>query len=516
MAFLKAVTTVGGFTLGSRVLGLIRDIIIASFLGAGASSDAFFIALKLPNFFRRITAEGAFSYSFVPMFSKMLGDKNNAKAFAEEAQAVMIATLLPFTIVAVVFMPWILYVIVPGITDEPVRYAYAIEFSRITFPYILMMSLTALLGGVMNSLNRFAAFAIAPMFFNISLIISTIFFSDILGSAAHALSWGVVISGVIQFLWMLYNAHKSGFALKFRVPIITPRIKKLFKLMIPGIIGAGAVQINMFIDMFLASMLPVGSISFLYYADRLYQLPLGVIGVAVSTALLPMLAKAIKKDNGSCKKLSSNAFEAAFALSLPAAIGLIVLAEPVITVLFERGEFVHSDTIQASKALIAYAFGIPAYVLARVFSTSFFAREDTKTPVKYAIISACINTVLAVILILPFKHVGIATSTAISAWFNLFMLVRKLKKRNQLALHEDVFIKLIKIFISAVVLGAVAWFGYNINTELNLIMQLISVIIIAKFAYFLSLYMLGVFNLSSIKDMFSAQGEVLNEEHFEN
>jgi len=508
MSFLRAVTTVGGFTLTSRVLGVIRDIVIAIFLGAGPASDAFFIALKLPNLFRRITAEGAFSYSFVPLFSKMLDNKKDAKNFAEEAQAVMIATLLPFTIVAVVIMPWILYVIVPGITRDPMRYDYALEFSRITFPYILFMSLTALLGGVMNSINRFAAFAISPIFFNITLITAVIFFGGDLEHSARALSYGVTISGIVQFMWMLFNAYKSGFALRLRIPKLTSRIKRLFNLMIPGIIGASAMQVSIFTDMFLASMLPVGSISFLYYADRLYELPLGVIGIAVSTALLPMLSRSIKDNDGSSKKLATNAFEAAFALSIPSAIGLMILAEPIITVLFERGEFVHADTLQSAKALVAYSFGIPAYILARVFNTSFFAREDTKTPVKYAIICAVINISFAVLLIIPFKHVGIAMASATTAWLNLSLLVRKLKKNGHLELESRLFLSSAKILVSGIFMGCVAWGGFALKIQIPIVIQLVSTIISAATVYFLSLYMFGVFNLSYIKNMLKIRGKV--------
>ncbi len=515
MTFFKAVTTVGGFTLASRFLGLVRDILTASLLGAGPIGDAFFIALKLPNFFRRITAEGAFSVSFVPMFSKMLKDNHDAKRFAEEAQAMMIAWLLPFTLVCVAAMPWVLYVIVPGIYDEPLRYMHAIEFSRITFPYILMISLTALLGGVLNSLNRFAAFAIAPIFFNIVLIVALVTSDWFFTTTGHALAYGVCASGFVQFLWMLYNAHKSGFALKLRVPKVTRRMRRLYRRMVPGVVGAGAVQINMVIDMVLASLLPIGSISLLYYADRLYQLPLGVIGVAIGTALLPMLSKALQEDDDSSRQLFGTAFETALAFALPAAIGLMIISQPILSVLFERGEFVREDTIKTSHALMAYSLGLPAYVLARVFSVAFFARGDTKTPVKFAIISAVINIILAVILVFPLKHVGIALATGIAAWVNLSLLIYSLYQKEHLEIPRKSIKNMFKIIFSALVMAGLLWVVNGHVSEILLestffikTLMLAGVIALAAGVYFSCLYLLGVFNLLSIKSMFAKEATV--------
>ncbi len=515
MTFFKAVTTVGGFTLASRFLGLLRDILTAGFLGAGPIADAFFIALKLPNFFRRITAEGAFSVSFVPMFSKMLHDRHDARRFAEEAQAMMIAWLLPFTIICVIAMPWILRFIVPGIYEDPVRYMHAVEFSRITFPYILMISLTALLGGVLNSLDRFAAFAVAPIFFNIVLIITLLCSETLFATTGHALSYGVFAAGIVQFIWMIYNAKKSGYVLKLRKPKITRRMRKLYRLMVPGVVGAGAVQINMIIDMVLASLLPVGSISLLYYADRLYQLPLGVIGIAIGTALLPMLSKSLREDNGSSKRLFGMAFESALAFALPSAVGLIVMAEPIISVLFERGEFLRIDTIKTSYALMAYSAGLPAYVLARVFSVAYFARENTRTPVKFAIISAVINIILALILVGPFQHVGIAMATGVSAWINLGLLIYRLHKNGHLELPRKSIRNMFKIMFCTAIMGAITLLldslVYDTLMEsrfINKALMLTGVITIANIVYFSSLYLTGVFKLLSIKAVFSKRGNI--------
>ncbi|MBU6474691.1 MAG: murein biosynthesis integral membrane protein MurJ [Alphaproteobacteria bacterium] len=518
MSFYKAVTTVGGYTLASRLMGFARDILTASFLGAGPVADAFFIALKLPNFFRRITAEGAFSVAFVPMFSKIVVEEGEAEAktFAEEAQAMMLAALLPFTVVCMIAMPWLLYVIAPGVHCSagdphcsPLRFHLAVTFSRITFPYILMMSLTALLGGVLNSLRRFAAFAAAPMFFNGTLIAALLFFAKKFPTAGHALAWGVAAAGVIQFLWMAANCLKHRIAPRLRRPKLTPRIRKLFRLMLPGAIGAGATQINIFIDMILASLLPVGSISYLYYADRLYQFPLGVIGVAIGTALLPMLSQALKSGkNGEAVRLLTRAFETGLMLTLPAALGLIVLAGEIMSVLFQRGAFTAADSVQSSHALIAYASGLPAFVLAKVFSTAYFAREDTGTPVKFAVSCAVINTLLALALIAPLRHVGIALATAVTAWINLALLVHGLHKRRHLDLPSNSVKRAVLIFAAGLVMAAAV---YGLDTRVLHVMagglahkalDLAGLIGAGGVVYFGCLYLFGIFNAQSVKALF--------------
>jgi len=504
MGFFKAVTTVGGFTLASRLLGFVRDVLTASFLGAGPIADAFFIALKLPNFFRRITAEGAFSVSFVPMFSKILAEKGpeEARKFAEEAQAVMLAVLVPFTVACIVAMPWVLYAIAPGIHDDPSRLKPAIDFTRITFPYILMMSLTALLGGVLNSMGRFAAFAAAPMFFNGILIGVLLFGSSLFENSGHALAWGLAGAGVAQFVWMLWNYWDIGYVLKPRRPRLSSRIRKLFNLMIPGALGAGAAQINLFIDMILASLLPAGAISLLYYADRLYQLPLGVIGVAIGTALLPMLSTAVKANDGEKERLLGLGFETGLALSLPSALGLIVLAEPIMVVLFARGEFTGEQAGLSASALIAYAVGLPAYVLARVFSTAYFAREDTATPVKFAITCAVINTVLAIALIKPLQHVGIALATGITAWVNLALLMWGLHKNKHLDLPARSVKRAAGIVFSGLLMAGAVWALNRFVMPQHSILHLILLIVAGAGLYFSALAALGIFDRKALKTLF--------------
>lgn len=324
MKLAKAMATVAGLTGLSRIFGFIRDIMTAAILGAGPVADAFFVALKLPNFFRRVTAEGAFSVAFVPLYTESVEKEGQeeADAFASNVFMVMLSMLSVVVLLALAGMPWVISAIAPGFIDDPVRFDAAVQLSRITFPYLLLMSLTALLGGVLNALNRFAPFAFAPVLFNLCLI-SALLLSGYFADAGQALSFGVLFAGVLQLIWLVVAARRSGVYLRFKRPVFDVKIKRVFKLMGPGVIGAGVMHINLFADMVIASFLSAGSISYLYYADRLNQLPLGVVGIAVGTALLPMLSKALAKgDMDEGRDLFNRALEMCLLLALPAAAAL--------------------------------------------------------------------------------------------------------------------------------------------------------------------------------------------------
>ena len=461
MKLFKAMATVAGLTGVSRILGFIRDILTAALLGAGPIADAFFVALKLPNFFRRVTAEGAFTVAFVPLYSERLEKEGEEKAdlFASNAFAVMLAVLIPFTILAMFAMPFIIYGIAPGFSDDPVRYGLAVELSRITFPYLLLISLSALMGGVLNAHDKFAPFAAAPVFFNLCLIIALAVFSDVTETAGHAMAWGIFAAGIVQFAWLFYFIKRAKRKLVFKKPELTPNIKKLFKLMGPGVIGAGVMHINLFADLIIASMLSAGSISYLYYADRLNQLPLGMVGIAVGTALLPMLSKALASDNKEeASNLFNRALEVCLLLALPAATALFVLPEVLISSLFERGEFTAEDTSNASKVLMGYAIGLPAYVAAKVFSTRYWSQQDTLSPVKISIITTVLNVALSLILIWPLGVAGIALSTGIVGWVQLVLLYRGIRKNDEAPLFDDrfkaVFSKIVfcTLFMAVVIL----------------------------------------------------------------
>lgn len=429
MKLLKAMATVAGLTGLSRVAGFVRDILTAAILGAGPVADAFFVALKLPNFFRRVTAEGAFSVSFVPVYTETLEKEGRpaADSFAMNAFTFMLGILGVVTLIILAAMPWVLYVIAPGFTDDPLRYDLAVELSRVTFPYLLLMSLTALIGGVLNALGRFAPFAFAPVLFNCALIIALLF-SDLAKTAGHALAYGVLAAGILQFLWLFISALRFGVHVSVQRPRMTPRIKKVFHLMGPGVIGAGVMHINLFADLIIASFLPAGAISYLYYADRLNQLPLGVVGIAVGTALLPILSSALANNNPKkAQDLYNRALEMCLILALPAAAALAVIPQSLISVLFERGAFDGGDTIVTAMVLQAYALGLPAYIAVKVFSTAHWARQDTKTPVKISIIATLINIALSLVLVQFIGVAGIALGTGLTAWIQFAMHIRSLR-----------------------------------------------------------------------------------------
>lgn len=437
MKLFKAMATVGGMTGISRIAGFTRDILTASILGAGPVADAFFVALKLPNFFRRVTAEGAFSVSFVPLYAETLEKEGQGEAsvFASNAFCIMLYSLFGFTILAMAVMPWIIDLIAPGFGGDDIRQPLAIELSRITFPYLLMMSLAALLGGILNAHDRFAPFAAAPILFNLCLI-GALLLSDAFQTVGHALAWGVAFAGILQFGFLFYFTKRLGISIRIKKPALTPRIRKLFCLMGPGVLGAGVMHVNLFADMIIASMLPAGSISYLYYADRLNQLPLGVVGIAVGTSLLPMLSKALAKNNAAeAKSLFNRAMEICLLLTLPAAVGLFLTATPLIAVLFEHGEFSMADTLATSKVLTAYAVGLPAYVIMKVYSAAYWARQDTKTPVKISIAGTVFNIVLSLYLVfvLGFGVHAIALATALAGWLQLLLLFVGLKGRGDMA-----------------------------------------------------------------------------------
>ncbi len=459
MSLIKAMTTVAGLTGVSRIAGFVRDILTAAYLGANPVADAFFVALKLPNFFRRVTAEGAFSIVFVPMYSKKIEKEGQeqADAFASNAFISMLCALSVFTLLALAFMPYFIKLIAPGFSGDELREPLAIELARITFPYLLLMSLTALLGGILNAKDRFAPFAFAPVLFNLSLIVALLL-SNMFETVGHALSWGLLFSGVLQFAFLWGCARKSRVSIKACRPKFDADIHKVLRLMGPAVIGAGVVHINLFADLIIASFLKSGSISYLYYADRLNQLPLGVVGIAVGTALLPMLSRAMtKSETAEAQHLFNRALEYCLLLALPAALALAVMPLSLITVLFERGAFEASDSLVTSQVLSAYAIGLPAYISIKVFSTAHWAREDTKTPVKISVLATVLNIVLSIILIQFIGVVGIALATSLAGWLQFFLHVKALKTHPS-AKFDDVFMKAMpKIVLSSCIMAVTVY-----------------------------------------------------------
>jgi putative peptidoglycan lipid II flippase len=511
---LKAIATVGGFTMISRVLGFVRDVLLASVLGAGPVADAFFVAFKLPNFFRRLFAEGAFNAGFVPLFSKFLESEGRAaaKEFAEQSLSLLLVILFGFVVALQALMPWVMMGMAPGFMADPEKFDLTVQLTRLTFPYLLFISLVSLMGGVMNSLGRFAAVAATPILLNLCLIASVIGLVDYMPTAGHALAWGVALAGMVQFVWLLIALQREGILLRLPRPRLSPRVIALLRLVAPAAVGAGVVQINLVIDIILASLLPEGSVSYLFYADRLSQLPLGVVGVAVGTALLPLLSRQIATGDQAAAHASQNrAIEFALLLAVPAAMALLVVAAPIISVLFERGAFDATTTLKTSYAVMAYAVGLPAFILVKVLTPGFFARHDTRTPVRIALIALGVNLVLNIALMIPLQHAGLALATAISAWVNSALLYTTLQREGHFEMDARLSTRLIGTVSSALVMGGVLyglaiyltpWFD---GSEQQRIVALVILIAVGLGVYGVMAQLTGAARLADLKSQLRGQ-----------
>ena len=445
----------------SRLLGFLRDVLIASLAGTGPVADAFVIALRVPNLFRRLFGEGAFNAAFVPEFSAILAIEGRASArlFAQETIAVLAFWLALVSIAGELFMPQLMSVLASGFLDDPAKFALTVELARIMFPYLFLICLTALLSGVLNGLDRFAAAAAAPVVFNGVSIACMAFLTPYVPTVGHSLSWGVTISGVLQLALLVWAVRRAGMDIRVPRPRLTPRMRTLLRRMAPGLVGAGVTQLNLSVDTLIVTWLPPSSASLLYYADRLQQLPLGVIGTAVGTALLPLMSRQVRGGEAAASLGTLNrAIEVALVLTLPAAVALAVVGEPITWVLFGRGAFGHESARLSSQALAAYAVGLPAFVLLKVIVPAFFARGDTSTPVKVGGAAIALNLSLNVAFMVPLQHVGPALATSLSALANVGVLIAILVRRGHLAADARLRRRLPRMAAAAVAMG-VALYG---------------------------------------------------------
>jgi len=460
MSLARPAVTVGVYTMASRVLGFVRDMLVAAYLGAGPVADAFFVAFKFPNFFRRLFAEGAFASAFVPMFAGTLAANGTlaARGFAESALSILLVALFALTAVAEFAMPWIVAVVAPGFAGDPTRATLAVEFTRITFPYLLFISLVSLQGGVLNSLDRFAAVAATPILLNLCMIGGLLALVGTLPTPGHALSWGVLAAGLAQFLFLAWACRRAGLPLRLPRPRLSGEVKTLLKRMLPVALGSGAAQVNLVVDVIMASLLPAGSISWLYYADRVYELPLAVIGIAIGTALLPRLSRQVRTGELADAQATQNrALEGAMLLTLPATAALIVLAEPIVAALFERGAFGAADVRASAVALVAYSVGLPAYVAIKVLAPAFYAREDTRTPVRIAVLCVAVNTVVGFASMQVIGHVGLALATALSATLNAGLLWRALARNGNFVADARLRSRLPRQIAAAATMALLLW-----------------------------------------------------------
>ncbi|HWB45812.1 MAG TPA: murein biosynthesis integral membrane protein MurJ [Hyphomicrobiaceae bacterium] len=442
MNLYRAFATVGGLTLVSRVLGFARDILIAATLGSGAVADAFFVAFRFPNLFRRLFAEGSFNSAFVPLFARRLEGEGRqaAKAFAEEAMAGLVFVLLILTVVAEIAMPLLMYGLAPGFSAFPEKYDLAVLLTRITMPYLLCMSLVALLSGVLNSVGKFVESSAVSIVLNLTMMAATLL-AIALGYRSEPMAgviqaWGVLAAGFLQ-LWLLIDgARRNGLHLRLRWPRLTPGLRRLIALGIPGIVAGGVTQLNIVIGTVIAS-LQDGAVSHLYYADRVYELPLAIVGIAVGVVLLPDVTRHLRAGNhGAVMDSQNRSLEFAMLLTIPAAVALAVIPTPIVRGLFERGAFTPADTPATAYALGIFALGLPSFVMIKVFSPAYFAREDTATPMRYAVISLTANTLGSVALFFTFRaagimpHLGIAAATTLGGWLNALLLYATLVSRG--------------------------------------------------------------------------------------
>lgn len=495
----KPTLLVAGLTSLSRIVGLIRDVLISNVLGVSYITDIFIVALRIPNIFRRITAEGAFSSAFIPIFSKKLTlNKISAIKFSEDILFASLIVMILITSLLQILMPFIIYFIAYGFIDDPVKFDLAINFSRITTPYILLVSLSSIGIGILNSLGRYFASSFVPIIFNAVLVSVLLLPIDNITSVGYLMSFGVIISGIIQFILVFYFLYKSGYILKLKRPENLNLINKFSVVAKPQIITGLVMQANIVLSGIIASFVE-GGISILYYAERLYQLPLALFGISIGTVLLPTLSSLdIRKDFDKINPVITNIIKFSLIMIIPSAVGLSIISVPLISVIYEHGMFSEINTVNVSKALIAFSLGLPAFVLIKIYLPIFYSIGDTKTPLFYSIISISINLILALLLFQPIGIVGIALSTSISSWLNLFLLMSGSKKYNINISLEKIYRDLFKIILSVIFMSLYIIIISRFLFHLPLISQLVFLVISASIIYFLVLFVLGVFNKNDI------------------
>jgi putative peptidoglycan lipid II flippase len=456
---IERILTVGGLTLLSRVTGFARDILLAAILGAGPVADAFFVAFRLPNHFRAIFAEGAFNAAFVPAYARIReqGGVDRAAIFADRIFTLLLASQIVLLALALLFTPQAIDLLAPGFTRDPERFALAVELSRITFPYLLLITLVTLYGGILNALQRFAAAAAASTLLNLSMM-ATLGLVAFFPSAGHAAAWGVVISGVLQVMLVGGDAWRVGAMPVLRWPQLDADVRRFFRALGPATVGSMGVQLALFADTIIASFLATGALSALYYADRLNQLPIGVIGIAAGTVVLPEMARRIAAgDESGAAHAQNRSIEFTLLLAVPCLAAFAVIPDLLMRALFARGAFTDADALAAGQTLAAYAIGLLPFVLIRSAVATFFARGDTATPVKAALIAAAVNIAFKFLLMGPLAQVGLALATSIGAWINLGLVIWFAARAGHAGMDARLRQSLIKFAIAGVVLAGVLW-----------------------------------------------------------
>lgn len=456
-------------TLISRILGLARDIIIARFFASGFEADAFFVAFKIPNFMRRLFAEGAFSQAFVPVLTEYKNKQSieATKAFVGAVMGTLGVFLLLIVLVGVLLSPLLVTVFAAGFLDQPEKFNLTADLLKLTFPYIFLISMTAMAGGILNTWKQFAVPAFTPVLLNVSLIGCVFYLTPYLDVPIHALGWGVLLAGCLQLLFQLPFLYRLGLLPKPRWAWKDRGVKKVVKLMAPIIFGSSVAQINLLFDTFIASFLVTGSVAWLYYADRLLEFPLGIFGIALATVVLPYLSEShVNKKPEDFNKTLAWAMHLAMLIAVPAMVGLILLASPILATLFQYEAFTANDTLMSSLSLVAYSVGLPAFIAIKILVNGFFARQDTKTPVKIGIMALVFNMFLNVIFVVSLiksdylaPHVGLAMATTASAYLNAGLLAYHLRKQGVLTLEWSILFPAFRLLLAVVVMGVVIYFA---------------------------------------------------------
>lgn len=456
---IERIITVGGYTLLSRITGFFRDIILAAVLGAGPVADAFFVAFRLPNHFRAIFAEGAFNAAFVPAYARIReqGGAERAGVFADRIFTLLLISQIVLLAIALLFTPQVIDVLAPGFARDPQRFALATDLTRITFPYLLLITLVTLYGGILNALQRFAAAAAASTLLNLSMM-ATLALVAFFPSAGHAAAWGVLISGVLQLALVGGDTWHAGAMTVLRWPELDADVRKFFRALGPATVGSMGVQLALFADTIIASFLPAGAVSALYYADRLNQLPIGVIGIAAGTVILPEMSRRIAGgDHHGAAHAQNRAIEFTLLLSIPCVVAFFVIPDLIMRALFMRGAFSAADADAAGRTLMAYAFGLLPFVLIRSAVATFFSRGDTATPVKAALVAAAVNIAFKVLLMGPLAQVGLALATSIGAWINLGLVIWFAARAGHVSRDKRLTESMLGLAIAGAVLAIALW-----------------------------------------------------------
>lgn len=503
--------TVGLWTLLSRVLGFVRDAMILAYLGTGPAYEAYVVAFRLPNMFRRFFAEGAFNMAFVPMFSKKYEAGEDAQGFAETAFAGLATVLIVLTLAAQLFMPWMIYALASGFAGQE-QFALSVDFGRIVFPYILFISLAALLSGVLNATGRFAAAAAAPVLLNVILVGAMVGAATLGLDVTMALIWGIPLAGVAQLALVWVAARRAGFTLMPRRPRWTPEMKRLVQIAVPAALAGGVVQVNLLVGQQVASYFD-RAVGWLYAADRLYQLPLGVVGIAIGVVLLPDLSRRLAaNDTDGGRNALSRAAEISLALTVPAAVALVVVPLPLVSVLFERGATTADDSAAIAMAVAVYGLGLPAFVIQKILQPLFFAREDTRSPFRYAVVAMVVNALVALGLAPLIGWIAAAIATSLAAWVMVGLLIMGTRPMGEVARFDTRFhARIWRIIAASLAMGAVLWGAMVIMNPFFAVagwryLALLGLIVIGMVSYFGTGQMIGAFRLGEFRRAFQRGG----------